>query len=120
MERAIKNIFLFSFLEYYCPAWPDVHYLRTIFHFHIFCLFSFFVFWLFSWLRQKGKSSPCYSIFFNLTKIFIYIANINEITQHSKNEDHSIRSHHFMGNRWINSGNSVRLYFWGLQNHCRW
>ena len=32
----------------------------------------------------------------------------------------SIWSHHFMGNRWGNSGNSVRLYFWGLQNHCRW
>ena len=32
----------------------------------------------------------------------------------------SIRSQHFMGNRWGNSGNSVRLYFWGLQNHCRW
>ena len=31
-----------------------------------------------------------------------------------------IWSHHFMGNRWGNSGNSVRLYFWGLQNHCRW
>ena len=31
-----------------------------------------------------------------------------------------IRSHHFMGNRWGNSGNSVRLYFLGLQNHCRW
>ena len=29
-----------------------------------------------------------------------------------------IRSHHFMANRWGNSGNSVRLYFWGLQNHC--
>ena len=28
--------------------------------------------------------------------------------------------HHFMGNRWGNSGNSVRLYLWGLQNHCRW
>ena len=27
---------------------------------------------------------------------------------------------HFMGNRWGNSGNSVRLHFWGLQNHCRW
>ena len=26
-------------------------------------------------------------------------------------------SHHFMANRW---GNSVRLYFLGLQNHCRW
>ena len=27
---------------------------------------------------------------------------------------------HFMANRWGNSGNSVRLYFGGLQNHCRW
>ena len=26
---------------------------------------------------------------------------------------------HFMGNRCRNSGNSVRLYFGGLQNHCR-
>ena len=32
---------------------------------------------------------------------------------------HSIWSHNFMGNRWGNSGNSVRLYFFGLQNHCR-
>ena len=31
--------------------------------------------------------------------------------QHSENEDHGIQSHHFMGNRWGNSGNSVRLYF---------
>ena len=30
-----------------------------------------------------------------------------------------IWSHHFMGNRWGNSGNSVRLYFLRLQNHCR-
>ena len=37
--------------------------------------------------------------------------------QHSENENHGIRSHHFMGNRWGNSGNSVRLYFSGLQNH---
>ena len=34
-------------------------------------------------------------------------------TQHSENEDHGIWSHHFMGNRWGNSGNSVRLYFLG-------
>ena len=34
-------------------------------------------------------------------------------TQHSENEDHDIQSHDFMGNRWGNSGNSVRLYFWG-------
>ena len=25
--------------------------------------------------------------------------------QHSENEDHGIRSHHFMANRWGNSGN---------------
>ena len=31
--------------------------------------------------------------------------------QHSENEDHGIRSHHFMGHQWGNSGNSVRLYF---------
>ena len=29
--------------------------------------------------------------------------------QHSENEDHGIRSHHFMANRWGNSGNSARL-----------
>ena len=40
--------------------------------------------------------------------------------QHSENEHHGIRSHHFLGNRWANSRNSVRLYFSGLQNHCRW
>ena len=28
----------------------------------------------------------------------------------SENEDHGIRSHHFMGNRWGNSGNSDRLF----------
>ena len=26
--------------------------------------------------------------------------------QHSENEDHGIWSHHFMGNRWGNSGNN--------------
>ena len=33
--------------------------------------------------------------------------------QHSENRDHGIRSHHFMANRWRNSGNSVRLRFLG-------
>ena len=33
--------------------------------------------------------------------------------QHSENEDHGIWSHHFMGKRWGNSGNSGRLYFGG-------
>ena len=42
------------------------------------------------------------------------------LTQHSENEDHGIWSHHFMGNRWGNSGTRVRIYFGELQNHCRW
>ena len=25
-----------------------------------------------------------------------------------------------MANRWVNSGNSDRLYFGGFPNHCRW
>ena len=33
--------------------------------------------------------------------------------QHSENKDHGMRTHHFMANGWGNSGNSVRLYFWG-------
>ena len=37
-----------------------------------------------------------------------------------KTKIHGIQSHHFMSNRWGNNGNSVRLYFGGLQNHCRW
>ena len=30
--------------------------------------------------------------------------------QHSENEDHGIWSHHFMGNRWGNSGNCQTLF----------
>ena len=41
-------------------------------------------------------------------------------TQNSKNWDHGTWSYYFMANRWGNNGNSDRLYFLGLQNHCRW
>ena len=37
-------------------------------------------------------------------------------TQHSKNEDHGIQSHHFRENRWGQN----RLYFLGLKNHYGW
>ena len=48
-----------------------------------------------------------------------------------KNEGHDNRSHHFIANInrrgksgssdiKRNNGNSDRLYFLGLQNHCRW
>ena len=35
-----------------------------------------------------------------------------------KNKDNGIQSHHFITNRRGNKGNSGRLYFLGLQNHC--
>ena len=47
----------------------------------------------------------------NNVKIFTDMYGLK--VQHSENEDNGIRSHHFMGNRWGNSGNSVRLYLFG-------
>ena len=41
-------------------------------------------------------------------------------TQHSKNEDYGIQSHHFMTNRWGKNGSRDRFYLLGLQNHCGW
>ena len=37
-----------------------------------------------------------------------------------KKENHGIWYHHFMANCWVSNGNCERLYFGGLQNHCRW
>ena len=53
---------------------------------------------------------------FWLDFLFLYWA----ISQHSRNEDHGIQSCHFKANILGNNGNSDRLYFLGLQNHCRW
>ena len=67
-------------------------------------------------------SNPVSESDFNALIVLSLILNTSFVLSyfHSENEDHSIQSHHFMGNRWGNSGNSVRLYFFGLQNHCRW
>ena len=42
-------------------------------------------------------------------------------TQHSKNEDHGIWFHHFMANRWGNTGNSETIFLgssfpWALKS----
>ena len=37
-----------------------------------------------------------------------------------KMKNMAVWSHHFMANRWRKNGNSDRLYFLGLENHCRW
>ena len=33
---------------------------------------------------------------------------------------HGVLSQCFMANRWGKNGNGERIYFLGLQNHCRW
>jgi len=68
---------------------------------------------------KAEKSKIKFLAGFNLYSLLIVDLNLFK-AQHSENEDHGIQSHHFMGNRLGNSGNSVRLYFFGLQNHCRW
>ena len=59
-----------------------------------------------------------------LKSLLIKVKEVNEKAglklNIQKNEDHGIWSHHFMANRWGLNGNSDRLYFGGLQNHCRW
>ena len=39
-------------------------------------------------------------------------------TQHLKNEDHGIWSHHCMANIWENNGKNDRFCFGEVQNHC--
>ena len=55
-----------------------------------------------------------------LKSLLMRVKEESEKTQHSKDEDHGIQSHHFIANRWRNNGNSDRLYFYGHQSHCRW
>ena len=48
-----------------------------------------------------------------LMKVKVESEKVGLKLNNSENEDHGIWSHHFMGNTWGNSGNSVRLYFLG-------
>ena len=59
-----------------------------------------------SLLMKVKEESEKVGLIFNIQKTF--------------RKPNGIWSHHFMANRWGNNGNSVRLYFGGLQNPCRW
>ena len=92
------------------------------------CSFSLFAFWsplsvptvlpgfLLSWTR--GRWHNPYGRKWRRTKEPLDESDRGEWkswlkAQHSENEDHGIRSHHFMAKRWGNNGNSKRLYFLG-------
>ena len=74
-------------------------------------------------LRYADNSNPVAESEEKLKSLLMKVKEESEKswlkTQHSKNKDHGIQSHHFKANRWGNNGNSERLYLWGLQNHCR-
>ena len=52
-----------------------------------------------------------------IKSLLMKVKEENEKVGLKLNIQRGLWSHHFMANRW---GNSVRLYFLGLQNHCRW
>ena len=60
----------------------------------------------------------------NIYFCFIDYAKSFDCVDHNKmwkiRNEMGLPDHNFMGNRWGNSGNSVRLYCFGLQNHCKW
>ena len=57
-----------------------------------------------------------------LKSLFMKVKEESEKTglKHSKNKDHGICSHHFMANRWENSGNSERLFSWAPKSLQPW
>ena len=67
------------------------------------------------WISLQSKGFP--GVFSNATvqKHQFFGAQLS-----SQSNSHIHTSYHFMANRRGNSGNCVKLYFFGLQNHCRW
>ena len=64
-----------------------------------------------SWLSAiRGVSSTYLRLLIFLPAILIVLHPVQHFSICTLN----------IRNRWGNSGNSVRLYFFGLQNHCRW
>ena len=63
--------------------------------------------YIYSAPRTKTDLSCSVSLLYNVEKLLLLKA------QHSENEDHGFWSHHFMGNRWGNSANSIRLILGG-------
>ena len=125
LHHLFKYLCLFSFAIPLCSA---TFAFKPSFSNECSCLISFFP----SWNRSKWHTSEIYTSHFffgQSTKSSPshfsppkWVVVSPDYPKYSviKQLDHGIRSHHFMGNRWGNSGNSVRLYFLGLQNHRRW
>ena len=60
-------------------------------------------------LRYAGDTTLMAESEEELKSLLMEVKEESEKIQHSENENHGIQSHHFMGSRWRNSRNSVRL-----------
>ena len=74
-------------------------------------------------MAESEKDLKSFFFFFFLKS---FLMNVREESEKAglkhniqKTKNHGIWSHHFMANRWEYNGNSDRLYFGVLQNHCR-
>ena len=75
-------------------------------------------------LRHADDTTPMAEIEEELKSLLMKVKEESEVglklnIQKSKSMAYGPITY-FMADRWGNSGNSVRLYFGGLQNHCRW
>ena len=59
--------------------------------------------------KQRGTKEPLHEIERGEWKCWLK-------TQHSKNKELGILSHHFMANRWRKNGNSERLFSWASKS----
>ena len=64
--------------------------------------------------------SPCTDLFFESRPIASSLPHHLEISKVVRSTKEQNRTYSPSTNRWGNNGNNGRLYFWGLQNHCRW
>ena len=101
------------------------------------CLFNFYaqdIIQMLSWMTHKLKSSLLgrniknnrYADDTTLMakreeelKSLLMKVKKSGVKASSKLNIHGIWPHYFMANKWRKNGNSHRLYFLGLQNHCR-
>ena len=61
-----------------------------------------------NWERRKTSSTS----FSKVGTKYISLHYTSRKIQHSKNEDHGIRSHHFTANRWGKNENNDRVFSW--------
>ena len=99
--QIFPSIRVFSNESVHCIRWPK--------------------YWSFSFNISPSNEHPgLISFTMDWLDLLAVQGTLRSFLQYHSTEASILWSHHVMVNRWGNSGNSDRLYFEGLQNHCRW